>query len=226
MSTIRDLLKDRKYMTDLLNGPCQPRDEQQAFTLINSEWIDTTTSDTVTDAFHRLLPDGIPYITEILTERNPDTLYGGACVEEDAKRLRYIVATVIPDTEYPFDCSFPLIHEMWVASLNCWEIIRATLQACTREMAVRIVNKPVPPILNSARIQWISLYLGRKPYRGISLLSEQWANPDEFDGNEIDVHLLKVRELPSDPILQKLIDAYDADFPKPTQSVATDDTEV
>ena len=30
---------------------------------------------------------------------------------------------------------------------------------------------------------------------------------------DADVHLCKVREMGADPLLQKLIDAYDADFP-------------
>lgn len=78
-------------------------------------------------------------------------------------------------------------------------------------MRVLIANDPVPPLLNNARLEWVSLYLGRKPYRGISTLSEQWTEAETFDACESDVHLYKVREMGPDPLLQRLIDAYDAD---------------
>ncbi len=70
-----------------------------------------------------------------------------------------------------------------------------------------------PPILNNARIEWISLYLGREQYKGNDRLSEQWSEEEGFDGIESDIHLYKVREMDADPLLQKLMDAYDADFP-------------
>lgn len=69
-------------------------------------------------------------------------------------------------------------------------------------------------ILNNARIEWVSLYLGRQPYRGISKLSDQWTEAEDFDGCENDVHLYKVREMETNPLLQRLIDAYEADYPE------------
>lgn len=71
-----------------------------------------------------------------------------------------------------------------------------------------IANEPVPPILNSARLEWVSLYLGREPFEGKRKLSEQWAEAEDFDGIDADVHLYKVREMYAEPQLQKLIDAY------------------
>lgn len=213
MKTI-ELLKDKTYAAELLNGLFTSMDGKPGFTPINPDWIDETASAGASEAFRRLLPDGIPYLTYILAERNPDSLYGGVCVDDNDKRMRYFLVSVIPDTDYPYDYSFPLIHEMWTVSLHCWELIRATLAACTKEMRVMISNNPVPPILNNAKIEWVSLYLGRKPYRGISRLSEQWAEAEEFDGYEVDVHLYKVREMEPTPLLQRLIDAYDADYPE------------
>ena len=77
-----------------------------------------------------------------------------------------------------------------------------------------LANNPIPPILNNARIEWVSLYLGKQPYRGISRLSEQWAEAEVFDDCENDVHLYKVREMETNPLLQRLIDAYEADYPE------------
>ncbi len=83
-------------------------------------------------------------------------------------------------------------------------------------MQVRIATDPVPPIMNNAVIEWVSLYLGREPYRGISQLSEQWLNREEFDGYEFDVHLYKIREMEKNDLLTRLIGAYDAAFPVET----------
>ncbi len=210
---ITELLKDSTYVSGLLNGPCFPDNGELGFAPINPDWIDEEASGQVTEAFHRLLPDGIPYLTRIVVEQNPDTMYNGTCVDDNEKRLRYFVLTVIPDTDYPYDYSFPLIHQMWTVSLLCWEIVRATLAAAVCDLRVKIATNPVPPILNNARIEWVSFYLGREPYRGISKLSEQWVEAKEFDGIETDVHLYKVREMEARPDLQRLIDAYDADYP-------------
>ena len=214
MKNFNELLKDKEFLTALLNGPCKPR--EQDFSPVRPDWVDDDISAMTTQAFHKLLPDGVPYIPYILAEKNPDTMYDGTCVDANAKRMRYFVVTVIPDTDYPYDCSYPLIHQMWTFSLHCWEICRATLAACTKDMQVRIATDPVPPILNNAVIEWVSLYLGREPYRGISQLSEQWLNREEFDGYEFDVHLYKIREMEKNELLDRLIGAYDAAFPVET----------
>ena len=174
MNHLTALLTDKDYIVDLLNGPCMPSNEKQEHNMpINPDWVDMEASTSVTEAFHSLLPKGIPYQTYIIVERNPDTLYGGTCVDANEKRLRYFVISVIPDTEFPFDYSYPLIHTMWMVSLHCWELIRAALGACTKEMQVLLAKNPVPPILNNARLEWVSLYLGREPYNGICKPSEQ-----------------------------------------------------
>ena len=214
MKTI-ELLKENSFISELLNGPCAPKDDKSDCAPINPAWIDQEMSEIITTAFHKLLPSDMPYLTYVLVERNPDSMYEGTCVDADEKRMRYFVISVIPDTEYPYDCSFPMIHQMWTLSLHCWEVIRATLAACTMDMRFRIATNPVPPILNNAKIEWVSLYLGRNPYRGISKLSEQWSCPEEYDGIEFDVHLYKIREMDTTPLLQRLVEAFDSDFPMP-----------
>ncbi len=101
MNHMTALLKDKDYIVDLLNGPCMPSNEKREHTPINPDWVDMEASASVTEAFHNLLPKGIPYQTYIIVERNPDTLYGGTCVDANEKRLRYFVISVIPDTEFP-----------------------------------------------------------------------------------------------------------------------------
>ena len=209
---LTELMRDTHFIADLINGPCKPKNENHPFIPVNPDWIDETASCEVTEAFSKLLPPGIPYLPYIIVENNPDTLYDGACVDENGKRQRYFEVTLIPDTDFPYNFSFPLIHQMWIVSLSCWDIIRATLHACTKDMHVLLANDPKPPILNNAMIEWVSLYLGREPYKGLLRLSEQWAKSEEFDGIEGDVRLFKVREMEKDALLQRLIDAYDIDF--------------
>ena len=210
MKTIIELLKDTNYLTDLLNGPCMPKGEESPFVPIRPEWVDPEASALVTEAFQRLLPMDV---TGILVERNPDTLYGGVCVAENNKRQRYVIVTVIPDSESPFNYSYPLIHAMWLVELGCWETVRATLAACRKDMEVRIVTEPKPPILNNARLEWVSLYLGRKPYEGYLKLSEQRGEAENENKLDCDVQLLRVRELGQDSLLQWLLEAYDIDYP-------------
>ena len=213
MSKIAELLTDSLFVTDLLNGPCVPGDNSHEFSPINPDWLDDEMSAKATEAFHRLMPEEMPYPSLILAERNPDVLFDGVGVDNSEKRMRYIVVTVIPDTDYPFNYSFPLIHELHITSLICWETVRATLKACTKEMQVLLSNRQIPPILNSARIGWVSLYLGRESYQGISKLSEQWEESEDFDGFEANVRLYKIREMEDTPLLRRLIEAYDADYP-------------
>lgn len=220
MNSIQALLSNKEFVVDLLNGPCPSKNDKSDYTPINPDWINEEASAAVTDAFHKLLPGKFPFITGIIVEMNPDTICDGACVDANEKRLRYFIITVIPDSKFPYNFSYPLIHEMWTVSLHCWEIIRATLAACTEEMRVVLANNPIPPILNNARLEWISLYLGRQPYRGFSRLSEQWAEDDEFDGLEADIHLYKAREMEPSPLIQKLLDAYDSDFPEESHEEA------
>ena len=216
MNSIDRLIMDRDYLTELLNGPCAPCAEEHAYIPIRREWIDEEGSIAVTAALNRLLPDGIPYLDYVLVERNPDTTCNGTCVDSLEKRLRYSVITIVPDTDHPYDVNLPLFHQMRIIALHCWEIIRSVL-AANREFArVLLANNPKPPILNDARIEWVTLYLGRKPYDGFTRLSQQWKSMEEFDGYETDIHLFKLREMPRDPLLQRLIDAYDADFPQPS----------
>ena len=56
---ISELMKDKAYVADLLNGPCVPKDKSQDCAPLNPDWIDEETSTAATEAFHSLLPDEI-----------------------------------------------------------------------------------------------------------------------------------------------------------------------
>lgn len=217
MSKLQELLNDKNYMTNLVNYTLAKLHKGESFVPVFPDWVDEKVSGEVSEVFRRLLPEDMPYITTILVERNPDTLYDGVCTDGDDKRQRYIIVTVIPDTEYPFNYSYPLIHGMWSLSLYCWEIIRATLAACRKDMQVKINNGPAPLILNNAILERVSLYLGRKPYDGIVQLSQQIIDNEHDDIAEYNVNLFKVREADAEPLLDRLIGAYDADYPETEQ---------
>ncbi len=117
MSKISELLTDTAFVTDLLNGPCVPGDNEQEFSPVNPGWLDDELSAEVTAAFGRLLPEDIPYPSLILAEKNPDALFDGVGVDDNEKRLRYIAITILPDTEFPFNFSYTLIHELQIAGL-------------------------------------------------------------------------------------------------------------
>ncbi len=212
MDNIERLILDRDYLVELLNGPCSPATEEHPCFPIRREWIDEEASLKATSAFSCLLPGGMPYLHYVLAERNPDTLFNGTSVDSEEKRMRYFIITVIPDTDYPFDVNLPLFHQMRVTGLRCWELTRAVLASCREDIVAVLTSTPRPPILNCARLEWVSLYLGIEPYRGATRLSQQWQSAEEFDGYEADVHLYKLREMPSNPLLQRLIDAYDLDY--------------
>ena len=214
MKNITELLKDKEFVAGLLNGPCQPRSSEKDFTPITSDWIENEASEIVTAAFKRLLPKGLPYTNYVVVERNPDTICDGTAVDENKKRTRYFLITIITDTDTPYNYSFPLIHQMSTFSLACWEMARAVLAANSLNFMIKIDNYPKPPILNNAIINWVTLYLGRKPYAGCKKVSEQWIGNEDYDGVDTDIKMYEVRNMEKNDVLEMLIEAYDKDCPE------------
>lgn len=213
MSNIAELLKDKEYISKLF-GVVTPTANKSKYIPINTDWIDDELSDKMTRIAKDIFPDEVPYMPYVIAEKNPDTICNEVAVDSNEKRMRYFVIMILPDTEYPYNCTYPLFHEMWRASFFCREMMRASTAAALNYSYVRLVDELEPPILNNAVIEWVSIYLGREPYKGITLMSEQWLREDEYDGKETDTNLYKPREMEYNPILQPLIDAYDRDFPK------------
>lgn len=70
---------------------------------------------------------------------------------------------------------------------------------------VRISNEAVPPVLNKAEVEWISLYVGRKPFQGGDNIQSNFIVDDKVD---FDVHLYKLREIEGNPAIERMIQAY------------------
>lgn len=209
------LLKDNRYFADLLNGPCNPVSEKcsegDTFIPINPEWIDEGMSERLTCVFHNLIPDEMPFASLVRVVRNPDMLLDGTAVDDGKKRTRYIVATVVQDTEYPYDVNFPLIQTMGIVSLSAWELTRSTIAASEAFAKVIISERPMPPILNNAAVEWVSLYVGREKFTGpTNLRSMAIAGSKPSDDLDMDAHLYNLRSM-DDPLTKRLIEAADLD---------------
>ena len=211
MKHLTDLFNDKQYVTELLNEHCIPEALGERYAPINPEWIDLEASKLVTEKFRQLVPDGFPYPGYVIVEKNPDTILDGIGVDDHDKRTRYCIVVVISDTEPAINENLPLIMKNWIFSIFGWEETCAVLVAGRRDIQISVSKESTSTILNAAFPIWVSLYLGRKPYAGKCKLSEQTRGEDQ--SVDLDVNLYKVREMEQNPVLQRLIEAFDKDYP-------------
>ena len=85
---LTELLKQKEYICELLNGPCKPSMDTQSWRPINCDHIDAELSEKVTEEFLKRQPENMPYLTYVLVERDPDTLHEGSCIDDMKKRMR------------------------------------------------------------------------------------------------------------------------------------------
>ena len=144
-------------------------------------------------------------------------------VNDGKHRTRYIILTILPECSFPYDWNYALLHTMSIFSLSGWELSRATLEASKQWMKVMMEKEPKQMILNNARIQWVSLYVGKKEWTGSTKFSDHKgiSLADDGDDADVDMHFLSARES-DDPLMKRLVEAFDVDNPAPT---ATDTTE-
>ena len=148
-------------------------------------------------------------INKVIVVQNPYIPEDAACVENRSECPRYILLTVIPDVPLAYELNLPVLQTMGTLSLSSWEFSRATTRACRYMTEVRISNEAVPPVLNKAEVEWISLYVGRKPFQGGDNIQSNFVVDDKVD---FDVHLYKLREIGGNPVIERMIQAYDADY--------------
>ena len=236
MKNTIELLKDNQFFADLLNGPCKPISKpvgepmgeppQEAkertetvtktvtetpFKPINPGWIDDELSEHITKVYHSLLPGSMPYDTIVRVVRNPDVLMNGVAVDDESKRTRYIVVTVLRDYDFPYSENFPLIQVMGIVCLNAWELSRSAIAASEKFAEVLRTKHPVPPFLNNAYSEWVCLYVGTEGFKGRkNLRSMIFVDEDTSDDLEFETHLYDMRRI-DDPLAQKLVEAADTD---------------
>ena len=211
-NALEKLMKDDVYFTDLINGPCKATGFEDDATDIpvNGNWIDDAASEAVSTVYRNLLPADTPFFSFVKVIRDPETVYNGAAVSDDKHRLRYVIVNLLPDCSFPYDFNYAIIHSMSVFALSSWEISRASLEASKQWAQVMIRTEPGQFLLNSARIQWVSVFVGKKPFSGTTKLSQHRgiSVPDGNEVIELDTHFVNAREM-DDPVIKELLDAID-----------------
>jgi hypothetical protein len=164
-------------------------------------------SNRLTEVYHNLIPREMPFSTLVQVVRNPEQPEDTVVVDDTAKCPRYIIVTIVPESEIPYDVNFPLIQAMGVASLYSWELSRLTIAASERDTRVLIATNSIPPFLNVARIEWVSLYTGKRAFAGPSNVNSIVENGE---GLELDTHLFRIREM-EHLVVGRLIEAVELD---------------
>ena len=204
---MRELLSDRQYVAELLNcfTDQKPNAKLQP---ICSEWIREKASDEVTRAYQSLSAQDGTLFNKVVAVQNPSIPEDAVCVENPSNCPRYILLTVIPDVPLAYELNLPVLQTMGVLALSSWEFSRATAWACRHMNRVSIRNVAVPPILNKADVEWLSLYVGRKAFEGGDNIQ---SNYDVDDKADFDIHLYRLREMEDNPVIERMIHAYEAD---------------
>lgn len=204
---MRELLSDNQYIAELLNCFADQRSNAK-LQPICSEWIREKASDEVTRAYQLLSAQDGTLVNKVIVVQNPSIPEDAACIENQSDCPRYILLTVIPDVPLAYELNLPVLQTMGVLALSSWEISRATARACRHMNRVSIRNEAVPPILNKADVEWISLYVGRKPFEGGDNIRSNYVADDEVD---FDIHLYRLREMEDNPVIERMIHAYEVD---------------
>ena len=107
--------------------------------------------------------------------------------------------------------NYPLIQSMGIVSLGAWELTRSAIAAIEAFAKVLIAEHPVPPILNNAFPEWVSLYVGKDGFKGpTNLRSMAFVDEKTSDDLEMDTHLYDLRSM-DDPLVRRLVEAADED---------------
>ena len=205
---IRELLSDDQYIRELLNYFIVEQKATGNNQPVCGDWIREKASEEVTRTYQLLSAQDGMLINKVIVVQNPYIPEDAARVENRSDCPRYILLTVIPDVPLAYEMNLPVLQTMGTLSLSSWEFSRATTRACRYMTEVRISNEAVPPVLNKAEVEWISLYVGRKPFHGGDNIQSNYVVDDKVD---FDVHLYKLREMEGNPVLERMVRAYDAD---------------
>ena len=195
------LLKDNDFFAGLMNGPCK----LEGYKDIDPAWIDDEMSEQITKIYNSLLPENMPFESLVRVIRHPEVRAFKATINSPEKHSRYLVVTLIPYLDSPYLANYPLFITGGIMSLYAWEMARAALAVSRMYAEVKFTEHPVPPIMNNASVEWVSLYLGEEPFTGSLSLKDMI-----LDGEEINLsaHVIEVRKL-DDPRAMKLVEAWD-----------------
>ena len=220
MEQIVNVLKDNSFFAELLNGPCRAKDAEKPYVPINPEWIDEELSGTVTDAYRAVMPPGLPSLTLVRAVK-PEA---GLIIDAAEKRMRYIIVTVLDEEALRYAENLPLILSSGIVSLFAWEMARCAVRASEERMRLQFSSARMPPFLNCATIEWVTLYTGRGKYYGPDNLRDMSEDHDEQ--LDLGLHLFNLHEM-EDPLVKRLLEADESITRQPeegnmTESVTSD----
>ena len=214
MEQIVNVLKDNSFFAELLNGPCRAKDAEKPYVPINPEWIDEELSGTVTDAYRAVMPPGLPSLTLVRAVK-PEA---GLIIDAAEKRMRYIIVTVLDEETLRYAENLPLILSSGIVSLFAWEMARCAVRASEERMRLQFSSARMPPFLNCATIEWVTLYTGRGKYYGPDNLRDMSEDHDEQ--LDLGLHLFNLHEM-EDPLVKRLLEADESITRQPEEGNMT-----
>lgn len=206
-------LNKHDALADLLNNACVPNNyKEKAYQSIQPDWIDDKASEAITQRMSHFIPEeDNPYLVQIKVIRRPDTPMDGAPLMEEEATQRYIVIVVAPDVEDAYAMNYPFMQWCAVNCLQAWEMSRATLKASKAYVQVVLTGAPVPPLLNMAEVEWVTLYAGKKPFNGCYRI-DQCYRKGEAPELVHDTAFYRLREMEQTNAIQGLLAAFDEDM--------------
>ena len=209
---IQRLLADNNYIADLINKSAGIFDDGKKIKEIDPLWIDADLSQKVTDLYSIITHERNLFLNDVIVVANPEQVPFPYCISNSDDHPRYIILTIIPDVELSYLLNLPIIQQMGVVGLEASELVRSTIAACRYAAEVMIQDYPPPPYLCTAKVEWITIYVGRNEFCGLTKFSKKCVG-NILEGYEFDCHVLQAREMKEDLFLSKLVAAYDEDNP-------------
>ncbi len=207
---LKELFSDSKYVAELLDSVCRPFGMDTEDYAIPEGWIDTKASAEITESYERLLPPDSLFWNTVKVVHDPRRPWNALSIKKNEDRNRYVLITVIPDVSPMTAMNFPIIQTMNIMSFIAWEQARSVTEACRREAQVQIVTGDSLPLLNTARIEWVSIYVGKALYTGTKSMFDGYKEPDE-NSVKLNLNIYEARQMEQNPLLDRLIAAYDMD---------------
>ena len=206
---LKALLSDDDYIRRLLSDGVLC-DECGMNSTIPEGWIDQAESEKITAHYKLLTEQDGTFLNVIKVVRNPEIPPDTVAVENIEDRRRFVLITVVPDVDAAYALNLPTFQTVGYLALYGWDLSRATTRAAKYAGEVKFATKPLPPVLNNAYVDWVTIYVGKNDFQGRRNIGATYVE-GENDLLDMDIHLYEARKMEEKPLMQKLVEAYDAD---------------
>lgn len=184
------------------------RKRYHAYEPIDPAWIDDENTTYMTDVMHNILPKGFPFFTCVTVVKDPEWMLIADTEEAMGKHLRYILVTIIGDEHTAYQANYGIFNMCATAQLAFWEIARSTDAASITGAKIKFVDHEMVPLLQKAHVEYVTLYLGEKPYAGSRSMADHM---DDCGANAYPVQMAAIRDMPCTPAIEDFLAAYEAD---------------